>query len=184
MFASPVHHQKHTARRVSTHSPILKHLNTGTLALAMFVALALLSPIRGKEPETKDSAPGKATKSEAVTDKHGSDSSCGTESAQGYLQVYSAANEFKNGDERYFPHSAYTIYTIDGTLFKKVKNQRSGDDEIPEVVALPVGTYFVEARSQRGGYVGMLVVIKEGQESILDLDLWETQTQQRRLAHN
>jgi len=106
-----------------------------------------------------------------------------SESGKGYLQVYSASDKFKDGDALYFPHSSYAIYTIDGTLFENVKNKRSAYDEVPEVVALPVGTYAVVARSERGGYAGMLVVIKEGQQAILDLDLWETKTQ-RSLAHN
>jgi hypothetical protein len=99
-----------------------------------------------------------------------------TESRQGYLKVYSASNEVKDGATRYFPHTSYVIYTIDGKLFKNVKNHRSGDDEIPELVSLPVGSYRVVARSVRGGYVGILVVIKEHQETVLDLDLWETMT--------
>jgi len=106
-----------------------------------------------------------------------------TESPQGYLKVYSATDEFNDGDARYFPHSSYAIYTIDGRLFENVKNHRSADDEVPEIVTLPVGTYTVVARSERGGYTGMRVVIKEGQQAILDLDLWETKTQ-RSLAHN
>jgi hypothetical protein len=106
-----------------------------------------------------------------------------TQLPQGYLKVYSATDEFKDGDAWYFPHSSYAIYTINGKLFKNVKNQRSADDEIPEVVALPVGTYTVVARSERDGYGRMLVVIKEGQQTILDLDLWE-KTAQKRLAHN
>jgi hypothetical protein len=56
-------------------------------------------------------------------------------------------------------------------------------DEVPVVVALPVGTYTLVARSERGGYAGMLVVIKEGKQVVLDLDLWETKTQ-RSLVHN
>jgi len=47
---------------------------------------------------------------------------------------------------------------------------------------LPVGTYAVVARSERDGYGRVFVVIKEGQQTIVDLDLWEKQT--RRLAHN
>jgi hypothetical protein len=70
MFAPPVHHQRHAARRVSAFSPILKHLNTGTLAFAMFVALALLSSTRGKDSQTRESAPVRATKTEVVIDKH------------------------------------------------------------------------------------------------------------------
>ena len=56
-------------------------------------------------------------------------------------------------------------------------------DEVPVVVALPVGTYTLVARSERGGYAGMLVVIKEGEQVVLDLDLWEAKTQ-RSLVHN
>jgi hypothetical protein len=106
-----------------------------------------------------------------------------TELPQGYLKVYSATDRFKDGDVLYFPHSSYAIYTIDGRLFGNVKNHRSADDEVPEIVTLPVGTYVVVARSERGGYAGMRVVIKEGQQAVLDLDLWETKTQ-RSLAHN
>ena len=105
-----------------------------------------------------------------------------TELAQGYLKVYSATDKFNDGDAWYFPHSFYAIYTIDGKLFKNVKNQRFPADEIPEVVALPVGTYAVVARSERDGYGRVLVVIKEDQQTIVDLDLWEKKT--RRLAHN
>ena len=71
-----------------------------------------------------------------------------TELPHGYLRVYSATDEFKDGDAWYFPHSSYAIYTIDGRLFKNVENHRSADDEVPEVVALPVGTYTIVARSR------------------------------------
>ena len=99
-----------------------------------------------------------------------------TELRQGYLKVYSASDEVRDGDTRYFPHTPYIIYTIDGQLFKSVENRRSANDEIPELVSLPVGSYRVIARSVRGGYVRILVVIKEDQETVLDLDLWETAT--------
>ena len=98
------------------------------------------------------------------------------ESRQGYLKVYSASDEVRDGATRYFPHSSYFIYTTDGKLFKNIENHRSGDDEIPELVSLPVGSYRVVARSLRGGYVRILVVIKKDQETVLDLDLWETMT--------
>jgi plastocyanin len=66
MSASFVHHQKAPARCVSVLSPFLRHLNMGTLAFIMFVALAFLSTTRGKETETRESAPAKATKTEVV----------------------------------------------------------------------------------------------------------------------
>ena len=105
-----------------------------------------------------------------------------TELPQGYLKVYSASDRFKDGDAWYFPHSPYAIYTIDGRLYENVRNHRSANDEVPDVVALPVGTYTVVARSERGGYANMLVVIKEGEQVVLALDLWETKTQ-RSLVH-
>ena len=68
MFASPLHHQKRTTRRVYALSPRLKHLNTGTLAFAMFVAVALLSSTHGNDSETRASAPVKAIKTEVAVD--------------------------------------------------------------------------------------------------------------------
>jgi len=106
-----------------------------------------------------------------------------TELPQGYLKVYSAIDRFKDGDAWYFPHSSYAIYKIDGKLYENVRNHSSADDEVPEVVALPVGTYTVVARAERGGYASMLVAIKEGEQVVLDLDIWETRTQ-RSLVHN
>lgn len=100
-----------------------------------------------------------------------------TESGLGYLKVYSASDKVREGDTRYFPHSSYVVYTIDGKLFNNVENHRSVDDEIPELVSLPVGSYTVVARSLRDGYVRMPVVIKEGQQTILNLDLWDANTQ-------
>jgi hypothetical protein len=102
---------------------------------------------------------------------------CCTGSPQGHLKVYSGTGELNDGDSWYFPCSSFAIYTIDGKVFKDVKSQRSPDDIIPEVVALPVGSYTVVARSKRDGYVRILVVIKEGQQTVLDLDLWERKTQ-------
>jgi len=67
MSASPVHRQKH-AKCVTVLSPFLRHLNTGTLASVMFLALAFLSSTHGKNPETRESVPSKATKTEVVID--------------------------------------------------------------------------------------------------------------------
>jgi len=104
-------------------------------------------------------------------------------SSQGYLTVYLTADEFNDGNAWYFPHSAFAIYTIDGKLFKNVKSHFTYD-EIPELlVALPVGSYIVIARSEKDGYLRLPVVIKAGQRTILDLDLRENGTL-RRLAQN
>src|SRR2546428_4228406 len=149
--------RKETCSYASTFTPLLRYVNTRTLAFAMFVALALLGMTRGNEMEKTAPA-----KSQAQTE----------ELSQGSLEVYSATDEFKDGDARYFPHSSYAIYTTDGKLLKSVGNHFSRTDEIPEIVALPVGSYAVVARSERDGYGRVLVVIKEGQQTILDLNLW------------
>jgi hypothetical protein len=94
-------------------------------------------------------------------------------STHGYLAVYITADEFKEGGAWYFPHSFYAIYTIDGKLFRNVTSQLSADDEIPHVVALPVGSYMVVGRSEKDGCVRLPVVIKAGQRTTLDLDLRE-----------
>jgi hypothetical protein len=90
---------------------------------------------------------------------------------QGYLKVYSATDPFDDGGLLYYAHSSYAIYTIDGNLFKSVENHISRSDEIPELVSLPVGSYIVVARSEKAGYVRIPVIIEEGQQTILDLDL-------------
>src|SRR6266700_7186330 len=68
MSASPAHYRKPAPKCVTVLTPFLRHLNTGTLAFVLFIALALLSTMRGKEPETRESAPAKATKTEVVID--------------------------------------------------------------------------------------------------------------------
>ena len=104
-------------------------------------------------------------------------------SSQGYLTVYLTADEFNDGDAWYFPHSAFAIYTIDGKLVKNVKSHFTYD-EIPEVlVALPVGSYMVVARSEKDESIRLPVVIKAGQRTILDMDLREKGTL-RRIAQN
>jgi hypothetical protein len=155
--ASPIRSQKEIIRAGSTLAPFLRHVNTGTLALAMFVSLAVLSPIRGRGLENAGS----------------------TSANQGYLQVYSATDEFDDGGLSYYAHSSYAIYTNDGKLFKNIENHISRSDEIPEVVALPVGYYTVEARSETQGYIRMRVIIKAGQRTTLDLDSGEKATPAR-----
>jgi hypothetical protein len=104
-------------------------------------------------------------------------------SSQGYLTVYITTDEFNDGSAWYFPRGFYSIYTIDGKLFKNVKSQRSADDEIPDVVALPVGSYMVVARSEKDGYIHLPIAIKAGQRTVLDLDLREKGSL-KRIAHN
>ena len=173
MFASPIHHQKHTARRNYMKSSLGTSFLKATL-LIVLIASCLSGPT-GAQAGGKDLLSPGPVRPGNLAYRAGL--------PQGYLKVYSATDPFKDGDARYFPHSSYAIYTSDGRLYENVRNHRSANDEVPEVVALPVGTYTVVARSERGGYAGMLVVIKEGEQVVLDFDLWETKTQ-RSLVHN
>jgi hypothetical protein len=90
--------------------------------------------------------------------------------AEGYLLVYSATDEFEDGGLAFYAHSSYSIYTLDGKLFKSVENHMSRSDEIPELVTLPVGSYIVEARSENNGYVRVRVVINAARRTMLELE--------------
>jgi len=104
-------------------------------------------------------------------------------SSRGYLTVYLTVDEFNDGNAWYFPQDLFAIYTIEGKLFKNVTSQLSADEEIPEIVALPVGSYMVVARSEKDGYIRLPVAIKAGRRTVLDLDLRQGGTP-RRLARN
>jgi hypothetical protein len=93
------------------------------------------------------------------------------ERPQGYLRVYSATDRSEDGGLLYYAHSSYAIYTIDGRLFKRAENHLSATGETPEMVSLPIGSYIVEARSEKDGYVRRPVTINEGRGTIFDLDL-------------
>jgi plastocyanin len=71
MSASPTHYRKPATRCVTVFTPFLRHLNTGTLAFFLLVALAALTNVRGKEGETKASIPVKASTAKVVIDNFG-----------------------------------------------------------------------------------------------------------------
>ena len=69
MSASPTPYRKPTTKCVTVLTPFLRHLNTGTLAIFLFVALASLTSIPGREVETKGSIPIEVGKNEiAIAD--------------------------------------------------------------------------------------------------------------------
>jgi len=81
--------------------------------------------------------------------------------------------------------ATHTVHTpsipLTGGFFKRVENNISRtDDLIPWEVALPIGSYMVVARLQRGGEVRVRFVIKAGQRTIVDLELAEQETYRRR----
>jgi hypothetical protein len=57
MLTSALHSYNDAVSSVSILSAFLKHLNMGTLALALFFAFALFNTTRGKESEIRVSAP-------------------------------------------------------------------------------------------------------------------------------
>jgi len=93
-----------------------------------------------------------------------------TSSGAGYLLVYSATDEVSDGDTAFNPHSSYVIYTSNGKFLRNVENHMSRSDEIPELVKLTPGSYTLEARSGKNGYVRVPVVIKPGRQTIVDLE--------------
>lgn len=132
-----------TCRYTSALTPLLRHVNTRSLAVAMFVALAFLGTTRGNEAG---------------------------DTRSGTLEVYSATDEFNDGDSLYYAHSSYKIYTPDGKIFKNIENHISRSDEIPETVVLPAGSYIVDARSEKKGHVRIPVVIRDERRTVLTLD--------------
>ena len=97
--------------------------------------------------------------------------------------VYLRADESYDGNAWYLPQNLFAIYTTDGKLFRKVTSQYSTDEDTPEVLALPVGSYMVVARSEKEGYIRLPIAIKAGQRTVLDLDLRQEGTPTR-LARN
>jgi hypothetical protein len=155
---------KQTYRYASMFTPLLRYATTRNLAVAMFVAVAFLGTTRGSEAEKTALARGKAKEGQL---------------SQGSLQVNSATDAFDDGGVPYHAHSSYAIYTTNGRLLKNVENHISSSDEIPEVVTLPGGSYVIEARSERNGYVRARVFIKPGQLTVLDLDGEQTEVHER-----
>ena len=143
---------KHTYSSASMLTSVLTYVNPRSLAVALFIILALLGTVRGN-------ATGMTKSVQAQVG----------ELSHGALEVYSATDEFNDGGTLYYAHGAYAIYTLDGELFKNVENHISRSDELPETVSLPVGSYTVMARSERDGYVSVPVMIRNGLRTIVDL---------------
>jgi hypothetical protein len=144
---------QHTYSSALALTSVLTYVNPRSLAVALFISLALLDTARGNATEITKSVHAQAG-----------------ELAKGALEVYSATDEFNDGGTLYYAHSSYAIYTLDGKLFKDVENHVSQSDEVPQTVSLPVGSYTVVARSEKDGYVNAPVMIRNGRRTIVDLD--------------
>jgi hypothetical protein len=91
--------------------------------------------------------------------------------AHGYLAVYLTPGELNEYGAWYFPHNFYSIYTTDGKLFRNVMSQPSADEDIPDVVALPIGSYLIVGRSENNKQVRLPIVIRAGRRTTVELDL-------------
>jgi hypothetical protein len=103
------------------------------------------------------------------------------------VDVYTAEwrwnNDFGKNEFLYEPaHSDYTIYAQNGEVLKHVRNARSPNDETPTVVALPAGSYKVEAKAvncDSDRVKGLMtVVIQPGQTTLANLEGGWTPTSQ------
>ncbi len=88
----------------------------------------------------------------------------------GYLKVYSATEDHKDGNMHYFPHTSYSICTEDGKILRKVANAIGVHDEDPALVELPAGTYTALAESKCYGMVKVKVVIERGKLTTVNLE--------------
>ncbi|HEY2102434.1 MAG TPA: cupredoxin domain-containing protein [Chthoniobacterales bacterium] len=70
IISTSAHDRKPATRRVTAFTPLMKHVNTSTVAFVMFVALAFLSSTHGKDPATGDSTRPKASKPEVIVDNY------------------------------------------------------------------------------------------------------------------
>ena len=91
-------------------------------------------------------------------------------SSIGYLVVNTATEEVNDGNVMYYPHTGYTIYTSSGHYLKSIENHISNDDESPEHVSLPAGSYVVRARSEIDGAVNVPVTIAAGRTTAVNLE--------------
>lgn len=91
---------------------------------------------------------------------------------QGYLQVYTPTEARNEGEDTYYPHSGYHIYTASGVRWKHVPNRIDTTDESPMVVVLPAGNYKIVARADGYGRITVPVVINGGTLTEVNLETW------------
>ena len=127
MFGSFLPHREDTARRVSVLCPLLRHLNTATLAFAMFVAVALLSSTHGKDSETKASA--RVIKTEVAIDNFSSSTNTLTLRAR-------ATVTWTNNDN--VPHLVPSAYN----QFRRSAGLKSGQSFSHTFVTTGTNSYF------------------------------------------
>ena len=92
-----------------------------------------------------------------------------------YTKEWRWNNDFGKNEFLYEPaHSDYTVYASNGEVFKHVRNARNASDDTPTMVALPAGSYRVEADAVNCDSdrvkVLMTVVIQPGRTTLAHLE--------------
>ena len=107
-----------------------------------------------------------------VLDPVGPPPSSGAVGDNGNLVVYSAHDPHANfnGLENHIAYTDYRIFSKDGSVLQKVRNDAGRIAGGPATVELPVGDYQVEARANGYGLVKVPVVIKGNQVTVVHLD--------------
>jgi hypothetical protein len=100
--------------------------------------------------------------------------------ADGELVVYSATRLSVVEQSEYPVHTDYTITSLDHKLVRQVRNLHGLFASDPQPVALPPGTYRVQALSSAPAYLGsryasaryvdLPVIIRSGMTTIVHLD--------------
>jgi hypothetical protein len=113
-----------------------------------------------------------ATAATGSTAPSSSSSSSSSSSAHsGYLQVFSATEQARTGEDTYYyPHTGYRIYDSSGQVVKWVENHDSAVDETPKTVELKPGTYTIWALADSGHYVKTPVKIKPARTTTVELE--------------
>ncbi len=89
---------------------------------------------------------------------------------EGFLRIYTAIEKQVDGDAVHDVRSGYGIYTPDGKRFKWVENHVGQNDELPQTVRLPEGTYTVKAQAEGFRRITVPVVIKTGKLTEVNLE--------------
>ena len=93
-------------------------------------------------------------------------------SGLGHLRVYSSTRAIAKADASMaYPSSAYRIYDRRGHLVRNVRNiDRSGSNELPDLIELPPGSYTIQAESDTSGALAVPAIIKPGLTTVVNLE--------------
>jgi hypothetical protein len=88
----------------------------------------------------------------------------------GYLEVRSAMCTYASDRQAFRIHTAYGVYKPDGTRIKSVQNAQSLNSPDPQVIALPPGTYAIQAWANDSILVKVPVVIESHRLTRVNLE--------------